>query len=75
MVRILVKGDTDFGLSNDFQEVVLEEPDVETLLKTLMIKPEYRKYLLLIVNNKTVTPPIVLHQGDRIILHAPVCGG
>lgn len=75
MIKVSIKGESEFGLPRDFIEVELSEPTVEAALDHFNVKPKARNFLLLIVNNQISKPDGELQDGDEVILHFPYAGG
>ena len=75
MIKVNIKGESEFGLPRDYIEVELNEPTVEAALDHYNVDPKVRKLLLLIVNDQISKPDGVLKDGDEIILHFPYAGG
>ena len=75
MIKVTVKGESEFGLPRNYTEVELSEPTIESILDQFNVDQRVRKYLLLVVNNQICKPDKELHDRDEIILHFPYSGG
>ncbi len=75
MIKVTVKGESEFGLPRDYTEVALSEPTPEAILEHFNVNQKVRKHLLLVVNNEISKSDTELHDGDEIILHFPYSGG
>jgi len=75
VIKVRIKGESEFGLPRDYTEVELSEATVEAALEHFNVNPKVRKFLLLVVNNQISKPDGELQDGDEIILHFPYSGG
>jgi hypothetical protein len=75
VIKVSIKGESEFGLPRDYTEVELSEPTIEAALEHFNVNQKVRKYLLLVVNNQISKPDVELQGGDEIILHFPYSGG
>jgi hypothetical protein len=75
VIKVSIKGESEFGLPRDYMEVELSEPTVEAALDHFNVNPKVRKFLLLVVNNQISKADEELHDEDEIILHFPYSGG
>jgi len=75
MIKVSIKGESEFGLPRDYTEVELSEPTIESALEHFNVNQKIRKYLLLVVNNQISKPDGELQDGDEIIIHFPYSGG
>ena len=75
MIKVSVKGETEFGLPGNYQEIVIHEPTIEAVLAYFKVDPKVRKYLYPVVNNRMGKPEGPLQEGDKILLQSPYAGG
>jgi molybdopterin converting factor small subunit len=75
MITVTVKGETEFGLPKDYEEVELSEPTFASIMEHYNVNPKVRTYLYPVVNNQLSKPDRRLHDGDTIILQSPYAGG
>ncbi len=75
MIKVSIKGESEFGLPRNYTEVELVEPTLEAILEQFDVNQKIRKHLLLVVNNQISKPDRELQDGDEIILHFPYSGG
>lgn len=75
MIKVSIKGESEFGLPGDFVEVEITKPTAEAILDHFNVNPKVRKYLLLIINNQISKPNEEFQDGDEVILHFPYAGG
>jgi len=75
VIKVRVKGESEFGLPRNYTEVELSEPTIEAILEQFNVNQKVRKFLLLVINNQISKPDSELHDGDEIILHFPYSGG
>jgi molybdopterin converting factor small subunit len=75
VIKVSIKGESEFGLPRNYTEVGLSEPTIEAALEHFNVNQKIRKYLLLVVNNQISKPDVELQDGDEIILHFPYSGG
>jgi len=74
-MKITVRGEPEFGLPKDFEEVELQESTIESVMEHFNVDPKIRKHLFPIVNNKMGKLSQELQEGDKIILQSPYSGG
>lgn len=75
MIRIHVKGETEFGLPRDYQEISITEPTIEAILDYFEVEPKARTYLYTVVNDRMGKPERQLQEGDKVLLQSPYAGG
>jgi hypothetical protein len=75
VIKVTIKGESEFGLPGDYLEVELEEPTLWSILDHFDVNPKVRKHLLPVVNNQLSKLDRELRDGDRIILQSPYSGG
>jgi molybdopterin converting factor small subunit len=75
MIKVNIKGDTEFGLPKDYQEIEIHEPTFKAIMEHFNVDPKVRKHLYPVVNNKMGKPKRELRDGDTIILQSPYTGG
>jgi hypothetical protein len=75
MIRVTIKGEKEFGLPREYQEVELDEPCFESIMNHFNVDPKIRQHLFPIVNNKMGRFDRELQDGDKIILQSPYSGG
>jgi molybdopterin converting factor small subunit len=75
MIKVEVKGETEFGLPKDYTEIKIPESDIGSVMDHFGVDPKIRKHLYPVVNNKMGKGNTELKEGDRIILQSPYSGG
>jgi len=75
VIKVSIKGESEFGLPGNYTEVELSEPTIEAALDHFNVNPKARQFLLLIVNDQIRKPDGDLQDGDEVILHFPYAGG
>ena len=75
MIKVVLKGDSAAGLSNDPVEMDLTHGTVEELFLRIDIQKEILDQLILLVNGRIASHDVQLKEGDEVLLHLPVSGG
>ncbi len=75
MIKVTVRGEPEFGLPKDFEEVELLEPTIESIMEHFNVDPKIRKHLFPIVNSRIGKLSLELQDGDKVILQSPYSGG
>ncbi|MBC8452343.1 MAG: hypothetical protein H8D65_00640, partial [Spirochaetes bacterium] len=66
-MKVTVRGESEFGLPKDFEEVELQNPTIESIMDYFHVDPKIRKHLFPIVNSRMGKLSQELQEGDKVI--------